>query len=152
MTEPIDIRLCGEGDLAEVAALFQAWQDEDAVWGLRAESVEQLRARLGPFFLVARVAGRAAGFAIGAVDDEPFCIYPNGERHLEIQDVFVARDFRSRGVGSALVSALMRAAEEQGIERFHLYSASRDWQRSVKFYERFGLKVWAFQMYKRPEG
>ncbi len=149
MAEDVEIRRCTEADLSDVAALFQAWQDEDSVWGLRAEPAERLRGRMGEFFFVARVGGRAAGFAVGKLDDEPFCIYPNGETYLEVEDVFVAADFRGRGVGTALMKSLIAAAESKGIPRFHLYSASKRWQHSAGFYERFGFQVWAFQMFRK---
>lgn len=149
MTSAVEIRLCREEDLPEAAALFEAWQAEGSVWGLCAESAERLRERMGEFFFIARVDGKAAGFAIGKVDRECFCIFPAGESYLEIEDVYVAEGFRSRGVGTALMQALIASAESKGIPRFHLYSASRKWERSVKFYERFGFKVWAFQMFRK---
>ena len=149
MSETLDVRRCTEDDLVEVAALFERWQHEDAVWGLRAEPVERLRTRMGEFFLVARSEGRVVGFAVGKVDREPFCVFPAGESYLEIEDVYVAPEHRRRGVGAALVESLLKAAEAGGIPRFHLYSASRDWQRSMRFYERFGFRVWSFQMFKK---
>ena len=149
MPEEADIRVCAEEDLAEVAALYQRWQEEESVYGLRAEPAERLRQRMGDFFLVARADGKAVGFAIGSPGREPFCIFPDGRPYLEVEDVYVAPDFRGRGIGTALVKSLMDAATEKGISRFSLYSASRRYQEAVRFYERFGFEVWAIQMFKR---
>jgi len=149
MSSGVEIRACTKDDLVEVAGLFQAWQDEESVWGLRAEPVERLRGRMGEFFLVARVDAKPAGFAIGKVDTERFCIFPEGSPYLEIEDVYVAPDFRNRGIGTALVESLLGAATAKGISRFHVYSASKHWKQSAKFYERFGFRVWAFQMFRK---
>ncbi len=149
MAANVEIHLCAETDLVEVAALFEQWQSEESVWGLRAESAERLRKRMGEFFFVARAEGKTVGFAIGKLDTERFCIFPDGRPYVEIEDVFVAKGSRGRGVGTALMEALIAAGTAKGVAGFHLYSASRKWQHSVKFYERFGLQVWAFQMYKK---
>jgi hypothetical protein len=86
MAANVEIRRCVETDLAEAVALFEAWEKEASVWGLRAEPVERLRERMGEFFFVARAQGRAVGFAIGKRDTERFCIFPDGKPYLEVED------------------------------------------------------------------
>ena len=61
----IHIRLCHIADLDAVAGLYRQWEAKGITWGLTAETVEDLRARLGPFFLVAERGGEIVGFIAG---------------------------------------------------------------------------------------
>ena len=149
MAANVEIRPCTQDDLAEVAALFERWEQEGAVWGLRAEPVERLRERLSEFFLVAREGGCVAGFAIAKLDTERFCIFPDGKPYIEIEDVYVAPEFRSKGVGTALLESLIAAGSAKRVAGFHIYSASKHPARSMTFYERFGFRTWAFQMFRK---
>jgi len=142
------IRLCTEQDLPRVAALFARWEAEGSVHGLRAETPEQLRPRMGGFFLVAEAGAEIVGFVIAQAKAEPACVLPAGRPHLEIQDLYVVSAHRRLGIGGRLLGAVMDAAAKAGLSGFTLYSASRDWQAAFRFYERFGFRMWAFQMYK----
>lgn len=49
----------------------------------------------------------------------------------------VLADYRGRGIGSALMDHLLRAARRKGLARVNLYAQCR----AVPFYERFGFAV-----------
>jgi L-amino acid N-acyltransferase YncA len=49
-------------NLEAVAALYRDWVEEGKIIGMVADSVEDLRQKLGPYFFVARADGCLVGF------------------------------------------------------------------------------------------
>ena len=148
----IQVRPCTNNDLSCVATLFARWQAEASVHGLQAEIAEELRPRMGEYFLVAQAAEGIVGFIIGKVQTQPLCVLPAGRPYLEVKDLYVAPEHRRQGIGKALLLALFDAAAKAGVGGFTLYSASKDWQNVLGFYEKAGFRMWSFQMYKDGSG
>ena len=42
----------------------------------------------------------------------------------------------------------LKESERRGIDHVAVYSSSREWQRLIRFYDSFGLKVWYIQFFK----
>jgi hypothetical protein len=47
-----------------------------------------------------------------------------------------------------MVDKLLEAAEGNGITRFVVYSATKQWQKIIGFYEKHWFKMWFVQMYR----
>lgn len=47
-----------------------------------------------------------------------------------------------------MVDKLLEAAEGNGITRSVVYSATKQWQKIIGFYEKHGFKKWFVQMYR----
>ena len=73
---------------------------------------------------------------------------PEGERFLDVHEVFVHVDHREKGVGDRLVEALLSRSESEGISRSMVGSNNIDWLRTYRFYERRGYRMFSIQMYK----
>ena len=70
-----------------------------------ADTATALRARLGPYFMVAAdTAGKILGFALAEESREPACVFPSGASYLLLEGLYVAPQHRSKGIGSGLAA------------------------------------------------
>lgn len=142
MTEPL-VRLAEERDVDEVAGLQTEWAEEDITWGQAPASSQEIAHKLGPFFYVVIENGRVAGFIYGSEQTSAgLAVIPAGERYVQIDELYVQPGLRNRGLGGLLLKSLLGAAKARGIERFKVYSATKDMDRIVAFYRRHGFKPW----------
>lgn len=88
------------------------------------------------FALVAEVNGQLVGVATYFPTFSTFLARPG----LWLDDLFVREEYRSRGVGEALMTRLARIAEERGCGRIEWTVAARN-VRGVAFYERHHASV-----------
>jgi GNAT superfamily N-acetyltransferase len=135
----LEVRVAGERDLAVVAALRAQWTPGA---GPDDDFEEQLAE-----WLAAEGDRRTVWLAF--LDDEPAGLaslfeyrrMPRPGRMSSawgyVSNMFVREDARGRGVGSALLSALVEAADARGYARLVLSPTLR----AVPFYERAGFVV-----------
>jgi ribosomal protein S18 acetylase RimI-like enzyme len=143
------LRLALQSDIAAVVRLTEAWAREGTTHGIIPSPTDHLIERLGRYFWVAVVDTAVVGFVHGTVHtSDGLAVIPAGERYLEIEDLYILPAYRNCGIGTALVETLWRAAEEDGVIRGLVHSATKDWERIVEFYRRFGYKMWYVQMYR----
>jgi GNAT superfamily N-acetyltransferase len=153
---PVEVRIrrCRDEDLDAVAGLYRRWEAEGITWGLTAESVEDLRAKLGPYFLVSERDGEIVGFVAGrvrhagAAPPENLAVFPGGAAYLEVEDLYVAEDVRGAGIGTRLVEHVLEAARSEGIVHSTVFSATKDTAQISRFYERLGYRPWGVQFFK----
>jgi phosphinothricin acetyltransferase len=112
------IRSANEADLPQILAIYNdAVAHSTAIWNETLVDLENRRAWLeerrarGFPVLVADENGRAVGYASFG-DFRPF----DGYRITCEHSVYVAGDARRRGIGTALVAALVEEARRQGKE------------------------------------
>ena len=114
--------------LEAVPQIARWWFDE---WGhLRpGDSVDALISRVHgllnrdrlPIQIIAIVENRIVGVAVLKLH-ELFDLYP--EKDYWLGDVFVAPEFRGRGIGSGLAMKIIEIAKSQGIKSVHLQTQS----------------------------
>ena len=142
------IRECEPEDVDAVHQLDLDWEAEGVTYGFGPSSLDEIREALGPYLLVAVVADELIGYSRGAVHiSRDLCVFEEGERHLEIYDLYVREPYRSAGVGGMLVEHIMEIARGNGIRRFRVHSATKDLDRVLKFYRNHGFKTWSMEMY-----
>ena len=131
----MDIRKLREADLPALAALYKQFKGDDS-------SLEAMRATFARIadspdyaVLVAEVAGRLAGSAMGIVCAE---LYGQCRPFLVIEDVIVDADHRRLGVGTALMNALEDFARATDCHYMMLVTdADRTWAHN--FYASLGF-------------
>jgi ribosomal protein S18 acetylase RimI-like enzyme len=69
-------------------------------------------------------------------------------RNVEIDEIYVHPHYRTDGIGHKLVDQLLDEASARGITRSMVYSASKEWETIVGFYEKHGFKMWFVEMYR----
>ena len=136
-----ELRPMTEADLPAVMVLERALYPDDA-WTegmLRDELAEQPATR---FYLVAEESGQVVGYAgLCSVGDE-----------ADVQTIGVRADREGRGIGSALLTALLDEAVVRGCVVVYL-EVRADNERAQKLYERFGFEpIGIRRKYYQPSG
>ena len=137
---PLILRLITAlGDYEKLAHEVVATEDglRDALFGPR-PAAEVLIAWTSPSDAAADVQARseAVGFALFFHNFSTFL----GRRGLYLEDLFVVPEWRGRGVGTRLLTALARIAVERSCGRMEW--AVLDWNEpAIAFYERNGARV-----------
>lgn len=147
------IRQCTHGDVEEVLRLDGEWEQEQIAYEFTFVSREELMAQLERFpqyFLVAECDGSLAGYINGSVrlGQEGHPVIPEQEPYLEIENLYVKQDYRNRQIGGRLMERLLEVAGQHGIQRFALGSDSREMDRVLDFYRRFGFQLWYVRMFR----
>lgn len=145
----VSVRKAIEGDLLRVVELSELWASECITYGLGANTEEILRNYIGDYFWIAEADSIVVGYTTGTVrESDGMAVIDKGERYLEVDEVYVHPDFRNENIGHLMVDKLLQTAESNGIKRSIVYSASKQWQKIVGFYEKHGFKMWFVQMYR----
>jgi GNAT superfamily N-acetyltransferase len=133
------VRVAGDGDVPTIAALRARWTPD-------AEPEHDFESQFADW-LAAEGERRTVWLAL--LDDEPVGLasvfeyrrMPRPGRMSSswgyVSNMFVREDVRDRGVGSALLAALIEAADARGYARLVLSPT----QRAMPFYERAGFVV-----------
>ncbi|WP_083338860.1 GNAT family N-acetyltransferase [Chromobacterium sphagni] len=119
----------GGGRLALAEPFVDDWSNEER----RGLCRELARIAARGLVLEARLQGRLAGFAAIA----PERLGPEGD-YLQLTELQVARSWRGRGLGRALLQACAAGGRELGAGR--LYVSSHSAIETVAFYERCGCE------------
>jgi len=147
----VNLRKAREHDLVKVVKLSELWASESITYGLAANTEELLVNFLGDYFWVAEVDSQVVGYIFGSIhESDGLAVIEKGERYLEIDEVYVHPDYRNDNIGHAMVDQLLQTAESNGITRSIVYSATKQWQKIVGFYEKHGFQMWFVQMYRTP--
>ena len=150
------VRLASAADSSIVAELAVALTEEiSQALGVRhfflnvEQSTETCQALLveGHYFaLIAESEGEPVGFA-GL--SEGRALYAGGAM-ATVQEFYVARAFRSQGVGAALIHAATELARQKGWQRLEVCTPPLpEFDRSLAFYERNGFEVTGGRKLKR---
>lgn len=144
------IREASERDASVIFRLQQQMFEEDGIYGFVVETVEQIEKSINPYFLIAESESEIIGFISGNVcASDGSAVIPKDEKYLEIENLFVVPEFRNRGVGGRLVDEMLTKARKDGISHASLYSAAKDVQSILRFYERHGFQSWYVQMFQK---
>ena len=105
---------------------------------------------LGPFCLVAEVDGAVVGYVTGTTSvSDGLAVVPEGEKYFEIVELYVDATMRGHRIGGRLLESALDNARRMGIRYALVYSATKDVQRILRFYEEHGFHSWFVQMYRR---
>lgn len=137
----VAIRNAREADLAQILAIYNdAVLTTTAVYDYQPRSIEQQRAWLQAKHdqnlpvLVAESEGAIAGFASYG----PFRPWPAYLHSVE-NSIYVAADWRGRGIGSLLLPALIRHAADRGLHTM-IAGVDASNEASLRLHAKFGFK------------
>ena len=127
----MEIRIATVDDVNDLYELNALFCNEATIESMRRALVENT----SEMTYIAFEDGYAVGFCTGYIA-RSICYI--GER-AEIEGLFVQEACRGRGVGKALILALVRAFEARGIEHFHI-STGADNAVALALYEGIGFE------------
>lgn len=137
------IEAAAPGDVPEILRLIKALADYEKLSHEVVASEPLLhRALFGEApkaeALIARVEGRAVGFALYFENFSTFLARPG----IYLEDLFVEAAWRGRGLGKALLVRIAGIAVARGCGRFEW--SVLDWNEpSIRFYQHLGAKLMA---------
>jgi ribosomal protein S18 acetylase RimI-like enzyme len=148
------IRAAQPDDLHQVVVLTRRWAEEETstTGHYPVNAAQQLAQRIGSYFWVAERGEAVIGFVLGSSAGQgssewDYQVVAKGESYLEIDQLYVHPQHRSRGVGSRLVERLREEARSRGINQCVVAPSNREWERTIGFYEKLGFRCWYFRMF-----
>jgi len=84
-------------------------------------------------------SGRVAGIGLNKVD--PDWIAQTGRQEGYVNTLAVLREYRKRGLGTALLAQSLRVLRQAGMEAAHLGADAENLTGAVRIYERLGFQV-----------
>jgi len=146
----MEIHQASESDIQALVRLQQVWFAEGCVFGSMPDNPEQIKAALGPFFLIAESDDKIVSLISGSkYVSDGLAIVPKDVAYLEIDDIYISPQFRSTGIGGLLVDAVLEKAKQQEFGYVLVYSATKDIHTVLKFYESHGFQSWYIQMFQK---
>jgi GNAT superfamily N-acetyltransferase len=139
MASEVVVRVAGAGDVGAIATLRSLWTADGGVDDAFERRMADWLAAEGDrrTTWLAAVGGEPVGMA--SVFEYRRMPRPGrpASRWGYVSNMFVREEVRNRGVGSALLSAIIAAAEERGYARLVLSPSAR----ALPFYRRAGFVV-----------
>jgi ribosomal protein S18 acetylase RimI-like enzyme len=144
------IRQAVESDIHCIHRLQQRWFEEDGVYGFVPASLEQVKAALNSYLLVAITNNEIVGFISGSIHlSEGTAVIPAGESYLEIDNLYTLPEYRRQGIGSGLVNGCLAKAKKAGVAYALLYSAAKEIHSVLRFYEQHNFQSWYVRMFRK---
>jgi len=121
----------------------------DVSWTYGVEGKKYFRGRIKKkdgFVVVAESGGRVIGYLCGGLNKMES--YRIQKKHAELENMFVEKKFRGKGIGGKLTESFFTWCKENKVERVSV-SASFDNKEAVAFYERMGFKGYSIMLEKK---
>ena len=131
----------------EVSEYKDLVQDVGASWERRAAWYRRLLEQ-GAVYLTADEDGRPIGYAMVAIEDGPDDTFESGGAIAEVVTLVVAPEWRSAGIGQALLRAAEEAARSRGADTVKIAVMSGN-RRARAFYETHGYALGEEVLYRR---
>jgi ribosomal protein S18 acetylase RimI-like enzyme len=147
----ISIDAFRDADLPLVIDFVEAIQEHERQWERDLKSRSEIGndyarllvcnvAQLGGAILIARSDRRAIGFVCAWVEqDDDLLLSDEHRRHAHISDIFVAPDWRGRGVAVQLADAIEREMTALGCRRVRVCAKAAN-QSAAAFYRKAGFR------------
>lgn len=111
---------------------FWEYKDKDSIFE---ETAQEWLTKPEYFFFVAEEEGEIIGYIVGEVRErKPRVLDKEGY----INDWFVKKEWRSKGVGRSLYSSLIEEFKNQACNRLGLYTNIRN-KKTIDFYHKLGF-------------
>ncbi len=151
--EQVFIRTCTPDDIDAVVQLERQWEREEIAYGdfnpMSREAFIAILERFPAYFLLAERDGQIVGYIHGSVQRHtPVDVIPAQEPYVEIENIYVQRDFRNGAIGGQLLERLCDVARHEGIQRFVVSTASKETDKILRFYRSHGFTPWYIHLFK----
>lgn len=146
------IRTATRQDLRAIATLEENWEREGTIIGFEAGGIANFASyvdSLDKSIWVAESSDEIVGYAAATVHEtSELAVVPHEEPYVEIDDLYVSPEHRSRSIGSKLVDAVLDLARERGVHYATLFTSSSKVVDIMRFYENQGFEPWGIQFFR----
>jgi GNAT superfamily N-acetyltransferase len=145
----VTMRKAGTADIAAIVSMQNDLASEGALWGYMADSAEEWNQRDLDWLLLAVDGSEPVGLIY--CTERPYqgeCVFSEGNRILEIVELYVRPEYRHAGVGRRMVDAVQSMAAASGFTHMRLYSAAKRFDDILAFYRCCGFAPWYLEMTK----
>lgn len=135
-----------------VLALQHAWVYEDITYGVVNESEEDILGYANDYFYIAVDGEKVVGYITAEVlGGNKYNLFPIGADYLQVSDLYILKEYRSKKIGEELLSLVEKKAYESGIKHIFITSATKDADAIRKFYTQNGYGIWTTMFFKRTD-
>jgi len=135
--------------LEAVEKLQQEWAAENITYGFVAGTPSQILEALTPYCYVLIDGEKVIGYLMAEVQQKnEYCVFPKGISFIEVFDLFITKNYRSRGLGKELLCLCEKEACQNGIKHILLSSATKDAETIRNFYASNDYMIWTTQFFK----
>ena len=136
----ITINKAVENDIPQILSLLREFAEYENLLDYLEVTEERLKAAL---FGENKIAEAIVAFddetAIGYAIFYPYFATFRGQRGFFLEDIFISKDFRGRGVGELMLKYIATLAKSRGFERIDFQVL--EWNApAIRFYEKLGAE------------
>ena len=138
-----------DGVEERLIAFSADWEAENSCFGYRKNERADIE---GNRIFLAETEGRIIGYLFGQVRkaENMSSIMPVGTEYFEIEELYVAPDMRSMGVGGRLFRFAEEAVRQEGTGYICLSTATKNFRAILHFYiEEMGMEFWSARLFKK---
>ena len=135
--------------LNKLVAMSADWESENSCHGYRKNGREDIASNR---IFVAEQDGELLGYLFGHLEKAKQTSSVMAEQTLffEVEELYVAPNVRSQGVGRALFRHAEEQAKKGGAEFVMVATATKDYKRILHFYiEELGMEFWSARLFKK---
>ena len=138
--------------LDAVLDLQHEWFCEDITFGMGKDTAQNILEWPNEYFYIALDDQKVIGYITAEiVNDNEYNVFPKGSQYLRVNDLYIAQNYRNKGIGEKLLSLAEEKAYSNGLVHFFISSATKDAEAVRRFYVRSGYGIWTTMFYKRRE-
>lgn len=139
------IRLMIPEDIPQLSELYREFWDEDSCLETMIEKFHQFQDKGSHILLSAVSDNQLIGSVMGVICGE---LYGACQPFMVLENMIVAKKYRNKGVGKALISVLEKKAKEQSCTQIILVTETNRTD-ACQFYESVGYNSDTHQGYKK---
>ncbi len=135
--------------LTTLITMSAAWEAENSTHGYRTNDRSDIE---GNRIFLAERNGEVLGYLFGhkTAAERTNSIMEEGTAFFEIEELYVAPEHRSEGIGKMLFSFAEQTVQADGISYLMLSTATKDCKRILHFYlDELGMDFWNARLFKK---
>lgn len=146
------IRVAASQDLGTIAALEKDWEREGSTIGFQAGGVASFSNYIDATdqaIWVAECAKEVVAYISVTVHrTSKLAVVPHDAPYLDIDDLYVSPEHRSRSLGAQLVDAAIEFARTRGVQYAAVFTSSSRVADIMRFYASQGFEPWGIQFFR----
>ena len=138
-----------DATLKQLIDLSLIWEKEENVYGYRANRKDDIE---GNDIYIAQENGKIIGYLFSHEEkaEKLSSVIPSGSKCFEIMEIYVKKEYRCKGIGKKLFSAL---EEDSDCDYLILATSSKNYKSILHFYiDEIGMNFHSAMLYKKRNG